>query len=193
MINRNVPSLAILSAFLLITAPALAALPNAHSAAAARDLGAKHAAGQTELKAFQQIKISIDDAIATAESARGGIVIDARFEISKGKPVYRVKTCRDYSVWEGTIDAQTGELIGKGKTTPEARLDQEKKAELVGLSQAYTTLPEAMAMAEDRDAGRAISAGLEEMQGKIVFEVTVVKNASVKKIMIDPQSGQVVS
>jgi uncharacterized membrane protein YkoI len=38
-----------------------------------------------------------------------------------------------------------------------------------------------------------ITAAMDDLEGKHVFEVTVMKNASVKKMIIDPQSGQVVS
>ena len=41
--------------------------------------------------------------------------------------------------------------------------------------------------------GKAISAGLEETNGKIVYEVVIVKNGTTQKIVIDPANGQVSS
>jgi len=47
---------------------------------------------------------------------------------------------------------------------------------LTGLQKATTTLAQAVATAEKSGGGNAIGAGLEETNGKIVYEVSVVKN-----------------
>jgi uncharacterized membrane protein YkoI len=189
MIIRKALFPALLSALLLTSAPVLSAQTTACSVASENEVGAEKPSNTT-LKAFEQVKVSIDDAISATEGTKGGTVIGASFDVRNGNPIYRVKTYQNNSVWEGMVDAQTGNMIGTGKTTPENQLDQEDKAELAGLSQAYTSLAEAVVMAEDRDAGRAISVGLEETNGKIVFEVKVVdKYASVKKMVVDPKNG----
>jgi uncharacterized membrane protein YkoI len=184
---------ALLSALLLSVAPALAAQQTVDVAAAEQEIKAEPAI-KADLKTFGQAKISLGGAIAAADKqSRNGKVIDVSFDRGNGKPVYKVKTYQNNTVWEGVVDAQSGQVIGAGKTTQESLLDQEDKAELAGLQQATTTLAQAVNTAEKRVAGKAISAGLEETNGKIVFEVMIVKNGSVQKIVIDPKTGQVLT
>ena len=180
---------ALLLGLLFSATPVPAAQLNAP--AAKQVIKAAHAS-KTELKAFDRVNISITSAIAAAEKhAKGGPVIDASFDAGNGKPVYKVKTYRSNSVWEGIVDAQSGQVIGVGKTTQESQLDQEDKAELAGLQHATATLAQAVDTAEKRGAGKAISAGLEESNGKIVYEVLIVKNSSIQKVVIDPKTGKI--
>ena len=183
----------LLSAVLLSAAPALAAQPQVIVAAAEQEIKTEHAS-QAELTTFSQVKTPIATAIAAANKhTNGGAVIDVSFDAGNGTPVYKVKTYQNSSVWEGIVDAASGQVVGIGKTTKESELDQEDRAELAGLPHATVTLAQAVDIAEKRDAGKAISAGLEETKGKIVFEVMIVKNGSVRKISIDPKTGQLLS
>jgi uncharacterized membrane protein YkoI len=180
---------ALLSGLLLSATPVLAAQLNAP--AAEQETKAVYAS-KTELKAFDQVKIPITRAIAAAEKhASGSRVIDTSFDAGNGKPVYKVKTYQSNSVWEGIVDAQSGQVVGVGTTTQDSQLDQEDKAELAGLQHATTTLAQAVGTAEKRGVGKAISAGLEETNGKIVYEVMIVKNSSIQKVVIDPKTGQI--
>ena len=184
---------ALLSAVLLSAAPSLAAMPEVKVVAAEQEIKTEHAS-TVELKAFSQVKVPITTAITAAKNyTDGAVVIDVSFDAGNGTPVYKVKTYQNSSVWEGTVDAASGQVVGIGKTTKESELDQEDKAELAGLPQATVTLAQAVDFAEKRDAGKAISAGLEETKGKIVFEVMIVKDGSVRKISIDPKTGQILS
>jgi uncharacterized membrane protein YkoI len=191
MKTRQALTPALLAGLLLSATPILAAQLNAP--AAKQEIKAAHTS-KTELKAFDQVKVPITSAISVADKhVSGSKVIDASFDAGDGKPVYKVKTYQNNSVWEGTIDAQSGQVIGVGTTTQESQLDQEDKAELAGLQHATTTLAQAVDTAEKRGAGKAISAGLEETNGKIVYEVLVVKNGSIQKVVIDPKTGQIAS
>jgi uncharacterized membrane protein YkoI len=94
-------------------------------------------------------------------------------------------------VWEGAVDAWTGEIIGEGITTPVSKLDEEDQLELAGLLKASIDLSTATALAEEKGSGRAINAGLEETNGRIVYEVTIVTKGTTIKFVIDPKSGQI--
>jgi uncharacterized membrane protein YkoI len=148
---------------------------------------------KAKLQAFKRAKISLDQAISTVLGTTGGIIMSANFEIRAGKPVYEVQTYQDNSIWAGLIDAQTGNLIGRGKTTPKSQLNSGDKGVVAALSRAYTTLPEGVVVAEDREPGKAIGARLDQEQGKIVIEVNIVKNTAVKTMVFDAQSGQAFS
>ena len=181
-----------------IAMAAVIAVGSTVGVAAEQNSGGKAIQSEYALKsavsAFEKAKITIANAISIAERhGSGGKTIDVVFDLNKGAPVYKVKTYQNNAVWEGMIDAQSGKVVGSGTTTPEAKLDQEDKAELAGLQKATTTLAQAVKAAETYDTGKAMSAGLEETNGKIVYEVTVVKSGSARKLVVDPNSGQIIS
>jgi hypothetical protein len=59
-------------------------------------------------------------------------------------------TYQDNNVWEGAVDAWTGQIIGEGTTTPVSKLDEEDKLELAGLQKALIDLSAATALAEEK-------------------------------------------
>jgi uncharacterized membrane protein YkoI len=188
MKTRQVLTPALLAGLLLSATPILAAQSNAP--AVDQEIKAEHAS-KSELNAFDQVKVPITSAISAAAKHASGRVIDASFDAGNGKPGYKVKTYQSNAVWEGIVDAQSGQIFGAGTTTQESQLDKEDKAELAGLQHATTTLAQAVDSAERRSAGKAISAGLEETNGKIVYEVLIVKDGSTQKVVIDPKTGQI--
>jgi len=53
------------------------------------------------------------------------------------------------------------------------------------------TLAQAVDTAEKSVGGKAMSAGLEETNGKVAYEITVVlKTGSAKQVIVDPKTGQ---
>jgi uncharacterized membrane protein YkoI len=180
-----------------MSAPAMTALLGAqlgpHGSVVAPETSNEQS--KTRLQVFAQAKISLQNAISTIESRLGGVVIDAKFQISNGHPVYIVETSLawDKSVCEGTVDAQTGDLIAKGKAIPDARLDQKSRSVLTGLHEWYASLGEAVVAAQDASGGKPISARLTEREGRAFFEVTLVKGASTIEVVVDANDGHVVS
>lgn len=119
MRNREALAPVLLSALLFSAAPVFAAQPKLHVAAADQEIKAEHAS-KVELKAFSQVKVALAAAIAAANMhTSGGAVVDASFDAGDGKPTYKVKTYQNSSVWEGIVDAVSGQVTGVGKTTPE--------------------------------------------------------------------------
>jgi uncharacterized membrane protein YkoI len=59
------------------------------------------------------------------------------------------------------------------------------------LLRASIDLSAATAVAEEKGSGKAISAGLEETNGRVVYEVTVVSKGATTKFVVDPKSGQI--
>jgi len=138
-----------------------------------------------QLKAFAQSKITARQAIAAAQAhADGGSVVEVKFDASGASPVYKTRIYRDRAIWEGEIDAQSGHLVGAGKTIPEAALDEEDRSELAGVVRVPTaSLTRAVEVAENRTAGRVISAELDEINGKTVYELIVVKDGSPRRLV----------
>ena len=144
-----------------------------------------------EIKAFAIAKISLAEAIKIAANQhQDAKVVDVSFDNQSGQPVYKVETYQDNNVWEGAVDASTGQIIGEGTTTPVSKIDEEDQLELAGLQKATIDLSAATALAEEKGSGKAISAGLEELNGRIVYEVMVVNNGAATRFVIDPRTGQ---
>ena len=147
---------------------------------------------EKEIKSFETVKVSLAEAIKVAANKhKDAKVVDVSFDSQAGQLAYKVKTFQGNTVWEGAVDAWTGQIIGEGTTTPVSKLDEEDLLELAGLQKASIDLSKATALAEEKGSGKAISAGLEETNGRIVFEVTIVKNGATTKFVVDPKNGQI--
>src|ERR1700716_1178840 len=145
-----------------------------------------------EIKALEAAKIGVAEAIKiAAKKHKDAKVVDVSFNSQAGQLAYKVKTYQDNNVWEGAVDAWTGQIIGEGTTTPVSKLDEEDQMELAGLQKASIALSAATALAEQKGSGKAISAGLGEPNGRIVYEVTIVNKGATTKFVIDPKSGQI--
>jgi uncharacterized membrane protein YkoI len=146
---------------------------------------------EKEIKSFEAVKVSLAEAIKlAAKKHRDAKVVDVSFDSQAGQLAYKVKTYQDNTVWEGAVDAWTGQIIGEGTTTPVSKLDEEDQLELAALLKATIDLSTATALAEERGSGKAISAGLEETNGRVVYEVTIVNKGATTRFVIDPKSGQ---
>ena len=144
------------------------------------------------IQSFEKAKITLAEAIRiAAKKHKDAKVVDVSFDSQAGQLAYKVKTYQDNNVWEGAIDAWTGEIISDGVTTPVSKLDEEDQLELAGSLKASIDLSTATALAEEKGSGKAISAGLEETNGRIVYEVTIVDKGATTKFVIDPKSGQI--
>ncbi|OKO69340.1 hypothetical protein AC629_41305 [Bradyrhizobium sp. NAS80.1] len=129
--------------------------------------------GQREIRAFEKTKISLAQAIKiAAQKHKDARVVDVSFDAQSDQLAYKVKTYQGNEIWEGAIDAWTGELLGDGTTTT-------------------IDLAKATALAEEKGSGKAISAGLEETNGQVVYEISVVKDGSMTKYTVDPKSGKI--
>jgi uncharacterized membrane protein YkoI len=147
---------------------------------------------EKEIKSFEAVKVSLAEAIKIAAKKHGDAkVVDVSFDSQAGQLAYKVKTYQDNNVWEGAVDAWTGQIIGEGTTTPVSKLDEEDQLELAGLLKATIDLSTATALAEEKGSGKAISAGLEETNGRVVYEVSVVNKGATTKFVIDPRTGQI--
>ncbi|MEA2862110.1 MAG: hypothetical protein QOC84_66 [Bradyrhizobium sp.] len=147
---------------------------------------------EKEIKSFENAKVSLAEAIRiAAKKHRDAKVVDVSFDNQGGQLAYKVKTYQENNVWEGAVDAWTGQIIGEGTTTPVSKLDEEDQLELAGLQKASIDLSAATALAEEKGSGKAISAGIEATNSRVVYEISVVKNGAVTKFVIDPKSAQI--
>jgi uncharacterized membrane protein YkoI len=140
-----------------------------------------------EIKVFANVQISVRDVMAIAEKhAAGAKVVDVSFDGRTDRLAYRVKTYQHDEILDVTIDASTGKTIGDGIVTPVSTLDAKGKIEIAGFGTAGVNLSDVVSIAEAYGSGKAVSAGLEEEDGKLIFLVVVVTDGSLKQISVDP-------
>jgi uncharacterized membrane protein YkoI len=152
----------------------------------------RKAAAQARSQGAELPTVSLVQAISIAEAReQGAAVLDVSYEPQNGHPFYQVRTVKDGHVWDGLIDATNGQVVEPGTSTAESALDDEDKAELHGLKSAKTSLREATAIAGRHGTGRAISAGLEEVSGRVLWDVNVQKGESSRRILVDPTTGNI--
>ncbi len=165
--------------------PALADVhPSAASVASQDD---STASLQRELDAFPRATISAADGIALAKKRDAGSnVVDISFDGRNARLVYNVKTARNGRIWDGRIDAATGEIIGAGTATPIAQFPPEDQRKIADLDAAKMGLAYAIELAEAYGAGKAISAGLSDADGHFAFLIVVVSDGQLKAVSIDP-------
>jgi uncharacterized membrane protein YkoI len=106
------------------------------------------------------------------------------------QPVYAVRTYAKGKVWDGLFDGVTGTAIDNGTVTDESALDDEDKSELAASKYAKITLREAVDTAEKANDSRALNAGLEQVRGRVVWEI-LFQDVKHKPMHIDPITGMV--
>ena len=143
-------------------------------------------------EATQSARLSIADIIAALEKLRADdSVLDVSFEPKDGQAAYAVRTYANGKVWDGLIDGLTGAAIGDGTVTDESALDDEDKAELAASIHAKITLRQAIETAEKANDGRVLNAGLEQVRGRVVWEILFQNAKHHQQIRIDPITGKI--
>jgi uncharacterized membrane protein YkoI len=140
-----------------------------------------------EIKVFANVQISVREVIAIVEKrAVGAKVVHVSFDGQADRLSYRVKTYQQDEISDVTIDASTGKTIGDAIVTPVSALDVKDKIELAGFGTAVIDLSDVVSIAESYGTGKAVSVGLDEENGKLIFLVVVVTDGSLRQISVDP-------
>jgi uncharacterized membrane protein YkoI len=135
---------------------------------------------------FANVRVPIRRAIAIAETrVAGAKIVDIGFDEESDQVAYKVKTYQHNEIWTGTIDASTGDIIGEGVVTPVASLEGKEKTEFANFRASGMDLAEAIAIAEEYGVGSAVSAGLDDQNGKPVFVVVVVADGRLKEVSVE--------
>lgn len=140
-----------------------------------------------EIKVFANVQISVRDVIKIAEGrVSGAKVVDISFDGGGGRLAYNLKTYLNDEISAVTIDASTGKTIGDALVTPVSALHAKDRIELAGFNTAVIDLSDVVPIAEAYGSGKAVSVGLDEENGKLIFLVVVVTDGSLKQISVDP-------
>jgi uncharacterized membrane protein YkoI len=137
-----------------------------------------------ELKAFAGASVRMPEAIATAQKYSRGWVVEAKFDVTTETPVYKMRTYADAAIWEGEIDAVSGQVNGAGKRIPVNELDEDARSELSGVVRVPTaSLLQAVTLVENRVSGKVISAEVEEIDGENAYELILFKDGSLHRVI----------
>jgi uncharacterized membrane protein YkoI len=168
--------------------PARASIDSSIPNAAQTFSESERAAILRETKVFANVKISVRDAIEIAEKRSSDAkAVDVSFDGQADRMAYRVKTYRHDEVWQGTIDASTGQILGEEVVTPISTLDAKDKIELADFRTAGVNLYDVLSIAERFGDGKAVSAGLEEENGRLIFLVVLVAaDGTLKQMSLSP-------
>lgn len=168
--------------------PARASIETASPTSAPTFSDQEWAAILREIKVFPNAKISVRDAIEIAETrSKGARAVDVSFDGQADRLAYRVKTWRNDELWQGTIDASTGKVFGEEIVTPVSTLDAKDRDELAGFRTTGVNLYDVLSIAERFGQGKAVSAGLEEDDGRLIFLVVLVTaDGSLKQMSVTP-------
>ena len=147
----------------------------------------ERAAVLQEIRVFANAQLSVRDVIKIAEArASGAKVADVSFDGRADRLAYRVKAYLNDEISTVTIDASTGKTIGDAVVTPVSALDVKDKIELAGFSTAVIDLSDVVSVAESYGSGKAVSVGLDEENGKLIFLVVLVTDGSLRQISVNP-------
>lgn len=143
-----------------------------------------------ELALFRNSPISLGQAMAIAEALHAGsTTADISFDGSSNLPVYRVKTLHANQVWQHAIDATTGNIVGVSSASEISSFGLEERGNLAALKTIRQRLSDAVAVAENATAGKAISGGLVRDRGRLSFAIVVMSGGNLKEVILEPPSG----
>ncbi len=147
------------------------------------------------IQALGAAKLTLADAIRTAETAGQGMVVGAEFEIKDGKPVFDVTTQNGGAEVDHLIDPATGAILASAPDVEKADGDNssDEGSELAALQGAKVNLLQAITAAEGQ-GGKALSAEFGSENGALSIQVEVA-DASGKtvELMVNPMTGQVMA
>lgn len=147
---------------------------------------------QRELDSFRVAPVSLSRAMAIAEARHAGsTTADVSFEGKSDPAFYRVKTVANGRVWEHTISAMSGELIGDETVSLLTNLGAEDRGNLAVLRTLRQRLSDAVRVAERTTSGKAISGGLMRERGKLNFVIVVVAGSDLKQVILEPPGARI--
>jgi len=147
-----------------------------------------------QIKAFASVPVSIRDAIAIVEkSVPGNRVSDISFDGPADNLVYKIKAYHGDEIWNGAVDASTGKMIGAGSVVPVSNREVADQLKLDDFGAAGLRLSDAVDIAEKTTSGKAVSAGLGQVEGEASLLVVVVADGSLKEVSLtsDPGKNQI--
>src|SRR5882757_2828860 len=180
---------------LVICTPAYAGVTSDSEISAAQEQdangnGLTDEAISRELDLFLGAEVSLRQALKIADTLHpGSRIVDVSFDGGSGASVYRVKTFRQDRIWADTIDAKTGQVAGNATVSSMSELKLEDRLNLIAMQSVRQELADAVFVAEDNTSGKALSGGVMNEAGKLIFVIVVLSGTKLKQVMLEPPSA----
>lgn len=133
-------------------------------------------------------KITLAQAVATAEAEFGARAYDAEFDMDLGDMVYEIGLVKNGKPLEVKVDAVSGKVVRQTKPM-KARLPIVGE-HLKAAQTAPRTLTQTIAMVEDATKGKVSEIGLERRGGRHYYEVELV-GAQDREVLVDVRTGAI--
>jgi uncharacterized membrane protein YkoI len=133
-------------------------------------------------------KVSLAQAVATAERELGARAYDAEFDMDLGDMVYEIDLVKNGKPIEAKIDATSGRIVRQSAPI-KARLPVIGE-HLKAAQTAPRTLSETIAMVEEATKGKVAEIGLERRGGRHYYEVELV-GAQDRDVLVDVRTGAI--
>lgn len=133
-------------------------------------------------------KVTLAQAVATAERTLGARAYDAEFDMDLGDMIYEIGLVKNGKPMEVRVDALTGQVVHQSKPL-RARLPIVGE-HLKAAQTAPRSLTETIAMVEDATKGKVAEIGLERRGGRHYYEVELV-GAQDRDVLVDIRTGAI--
>jgi uncharacterized membrane protein YkoI len=134
--------------------------------------------------------IRMTQAIASAERHLSAHAMEAELETRGGKLVYEIELVRGSTLHRAQIDAHNGKLVAVDKPRMENWMRSWLDAERLRQGAKGIQLAERLIQLEHRNGGEVKEVEFEVHKGRGVYEVELVTNAGIGKVLIDAASGK---
>jgi uncharacterized membrane protein YkoI len=167
---------------------ALAALGFASPAFAA-DSG-QNQPSSSDAAALEKSRVSLPDAVHSAEQKTGGKAVDASFDTTGPAPVYNVKVFQNGALIGVAVDAMSGDTsMGSSGA---GQMDSAGMAQAASMQNANVSLGQATQKAEQQTGGKAIDAGsAQTSSARPAYVIDVMANGALQRVVVDPTTGAV--
>jgi uncharacterized membrane protein YkoI len=133
-------------------------------------------------------KVTLAQAVATAEAEFGARAYDAEFDMDLGDMVYEIGLVKNGKPMEVKVDAVSGKVVRQSRPI-KARLPIVGE-HLKAAQTAPRTLTQTIAMVEDATKGKVAEIGLERRGGRHYYEVELV-GAQDRDVLVDVRTGAI--
>lgn len=116
----------------------------------------------------------------------GAKVIDVSFDGQGATPIFNMKASRRDKIWNVVVDASKRQIIRADFLMARSELGAEDQRKLADFDQSRIDLSEAIEIAEQYGVGKAIGAGLQYADGRLIFLVVIVSDGALKEVSVDP-------
>jgi uncharacterized membrane protein YkoI len=144
-----------------------------------------------DLRGFERAKLSLAQAVETAERNVGGRAVAVGFEDREERPGrWEVKVLTADRLVEVKLDAESGLVLSAEPERLERLLRRLTHGEVQG---AQTSLLQAVGVAEKQLGGRAIEAEARREDGRVEYDIEVVVGGKKREVRVSGVDGRVIA